>query len=212
MKLGFPGNLSVIVTYMLIDSNKLGVRMEAKALDKATPVNLALHTYWNLAGHNRGDILSHEIQILADSITPVDEALIPTGQIKPVNGTPYDFLAPRTIGSMLDQLPDGYDINYVLQNNSLGRLQKAVQVHECVSGRTMELWTTKPGLQFYTSNQLVEEKGKDGSVYRKYAGIALETQGFPDSVNHPNFPSQMVMPGESYQHVMVYRFTTKKNN
>ncbi|XVF09115.1 hypothetical protein REPUB_Repub07fG0063300 [Reevesia pubescens] len=204
---GFPGNLSVAVTYMLIGTNKLGVKMEAKPLNKATPVNLALHTYWNLGGHSSGDILSHSLQLFGSSITPVDDELIPTGKIVPVQGTPYDFHQPREIGSKFNQLPDGYDINYVLDKPSRKHLRKVAVVQESKSGRKMQLWTNMPGVQFYTSNMLKSEKGKDGFVYSTYAGLCFETQGFPDAVNNPNFPSQIVNPGETYQHFMVYRFT-----
>lgn len=193
---------------MIIGTNKLGIKMQAKSLNKPTPVNLASHTYWNLGGHTSGNILSHTIQIFASKITPVNDKLIPTGEISPVNGTPYDFLEPRKIGSKFDELRGGYDINYVLDKTGAGEhLMKAASVHEEKSGRKMELWTNQPGVQFYTSNMLPETVGKNGAVYRAYDGFCLETQGFPDSVNHPNFPSQIVNPGESYMHVMVYRFT-----
>lgn len=192
---------------MILGKNRLAIRMKANALNKATPVNLASHTYWNLAGHNSGDILSHTIKIFGSGITPVKDNLVPTGDIIPVKGTAYDFLQPREIGSRLSELPGGYDINYVLDGRNGRHLHKVAVVQEHKSGRKMELWTNKPGVQFYTSNTLNDTRGKDGFVYRKYAGLCLETQGFPDSVNHPNFPSQIVNQGETYQHVMVYRFT-----
>ncbi|CAB4311362.1 unnamed protein product [Prunus armeniaca] len=204
---GFPGDLVVSVTYMLVETNKLAIKMEAKALNKATPVNLAHHTYWNLRGHNSGDILSHHLQLFGSNITPVNDQLIPTGETAPVKGTPYDFLEPQEIGSKINELPDGYDINYVLDPSSYKHLRKAVVLRDSVSGRKLELWTNMPGLQFYTSNKLDNVKGKDGFVYKKHAAVCLETQGFPDAVNHPNFPSQVVKPGETYLHVMVYRFT-----
>lgn len=204
---GFPGDVTVSVTYMFIESNKLSVHMKAKSLNKPTPVNLALHTYWNLGGHDSGDIFSHKIQIFGSHITPVDDDLIPTGKITPVEGTPYDFLDAREIGSKFKELPGGYDINYVLDNPNPNHLKRVAVVQENVSGRKMELWTNQPGVQFYTSNMLGHVKGKGGFVYSNYAGLCLETQGFPDSVNHPNFPSQIVYPGETYEHVMVYRFT-----
>ncbi|CAK9158687.1 unnamed protein product [Ilex paraguariensis] len=204
---GFPGDLSVTVTYMFIGTNKLAIKMVAKPLTKATPVNLASHTYWNLAGHNSGDILSHNIQIFGSHITPVNDELIPTGEIFPIHGTPYDFLQPRSIGSKLNDLPDGYDINYVLDSTSSVHFKKVAVVHESKSGRKMELWTNQIGVQFYTSNMLDNVEGKGGYVYSKYGALCLETQGFPDSVNHPNFPSQIVNPGEIYENVMVYRFT-----
>lgn len=204
---GFPGDLGVSVTYMFVGENNLVVKMKAKPLEKATPVNLALHTYWNLGGHSSGDIFSHKLQLFGSHVTPVDDRLIPTGKITPVTGTPYDFLQPREIGSKFKELPDGYDINYVLDNPNPEHLKKVAVVSESVSGRKMELWTNKPGVQFYTSNMLGKVTGKDGFVYSNYAGFCLETQGFPDSVNNPNFPSQVVNPGETYNHVMVYRFT-----
>lgn len=204
---GFPGDLSVKVTYMFIGANKLALSMQAKPLNKATPVNLASHTYWNLGGDTSGDILNHTIQIFGSQITPVNDQLIPTGKISPVKVTGYNFLHPRTIGSRLNEIPGGYDINYVLDNTEGKHLQRVAIVQESKSGRKMELWTNKPGVQFYTSNMLDNVKGKGGFVYKKYAALCLETQGFPDSVNHPNFPSQIVNPGETYKHIMVYRFT-----
>lgn len=206
---GFPGNVSVMVTYMFIGTNKLAIKMEAEALDKATPVNLAHHTYWNLRGHNSGDILSHNLQLFASRITPVDGNLIPTGQIVPIKGTPYDFLQSHPIGSKINELPGGYDINYVLDEGSPKHFRKAAVLQDSVSGRKLELWTNKPGVQFYSSNMLKNVKGKDGAVYHKYAAVCLETQGFPDSVNHPNFPSQIINPGDKYLHAMVYRFTAE---
>uniref|UniRef100_A0A1J3GP06 Aldose 1-epimerase n=1 Tax=Noccaea caerulescens TaxID=107243 RepID=A0A1J3GP06_NOCCA len=205
---GFPGNVTVKVTYMLIGKNKLALKMEAKPLNKPTPINLALHTYWNLRSHNSGDILSHKIQLLAGKITPVDDKLIPTGEITAIEGTPYDFLEPREIGSRIKELPGGYDINYVIDGIAGKHLRKTAVVSEKVSGRKMELWTNQPGVQLYTSNMLTRVVGKGKAVYDKYAGLCLETQGFPDSVNHKNFPSQIVNPGESYLHVMLFRFTS----
>ncbi|KAH6807662.1 Galactose mutarotase-like superfamily protein [Perilla frutescens var. frutescens] len=205
---GFPGELSVTVTYMFVQSNKLAIKMEAKPVKKPTPVNLASHTYWNLGGHASGDILSHTIQLFASKITPVDDKLIPTGVISAVNGTPFDFLQPRAIGSRLNEVAGGYDINYVLDRaGKQHHLTKAAVVHDEESGRKMEVWTNQVGVQFYTSNMLPETVGKNGAVYRAHAALCLETQGFPDAVNHPNFPSQIVNPGQTYLHVMVYRFT-----
>ncbi|ESQ45791.1 hypothetical protein EUTSA_v10010502mg [Eutrema salsugineum] len=197
----------VKVTYMLIGENKLAVKMEAKPINKPTPINLALHTYWNLHSHNSGDILSHKIQLLAGKITPVDKKLIPTGEITAIEGTPYDFLEPREIGSRIDELPGGYDINYVIDGIAGKHLRKTAIVSEESTGRKMELWSNQPGVQFYTSNLLTRVAGKERAVYKKHAGLCLETQGFPDSVNHNNFPSQIVNPGESYLHVMLFRFT-----
>ncbi|XP_028784298.1 aldose 1-epimerase-like [Neltuma alba] len=207
---GFPGKLEVAVTYMFYETNKLIVKMEAKAVDKATPVNLAQHSYWNLRGHDSGDILTHSIQLFASQITPTNGELIPTGELKPVKGTPYDFLEPKEIGSQIHGLPDGYDINYVVDKNTVSNhFNKVAVVKDSVSGRKMELWSNQPGVQFYTSNMLKDVKGKNGVTYHQYAALCLETQGFPDSVNHPNFPSQIVNPGETYKHFMVYRFTAQ---
>ncbi|KAK7304598.1 hypothetical protein VNO77_42481 [Canavalia gladiata] len=205
---GFPGKLEVSVTYKLIETNKLSVKMIGKPVDKATPVNLAQHTYWNLRGHNSGDILSHTVQIFGSKITPVDEKLIPTGELKSVKDTPYDFLKPKEVGSQINELPGLYDINYVVDDEgSSKQLKKVAIVRDNVSGRQLELWSNQPGLQYYTSGMLKDTKGKGGATYHKYGGIALETQGFPDSVNHPHFPSQIVHPGETYKHRMLYTFT-----
>lgn len=181
--------------------------MIAKPVDKATPVNLAQHTYWNLRGHNSGDILSHSVQIFGSQITPVDKDLIPTGKLQSVKGTPYDFLKPKQVGSQIHELPGLYDMNYVLDKSGQQHFSKVAVVRDPVSGRKMELWSNQLGLQYYTSGMLNDTKGKDGAIYHKYAGIALETQGFPDSVNYPYFPSQIVHPGQIYKHYMVYRFT-----
>jgi aldose 1-epimerase len=203
---GFPGDLHVIVGYKLLGDNKLRITMKAKALNKATPVNLVNHAYWNLGGHNSGDILSEEIQIFASHYTPVDSQLIPTGEIVTVKGTPYDFLKPNTIGSKINKLTNGYDINYALDGSGNDKLKKVAIVRDKKSGRMMEILTNQPGVQFYTSNTLYQ-KGKGGFVYEPYAALCLETQGFPDSVNHPNFPSQIVNPGTYYKHQMLIKFS-----
>lgn len=205
---GFPGDLSVTVGYTLVGDKQLRVTMKAKALNKATPVNLAQHTYWNLGGHNSGDILSEEIQIFASYFTPVDSQLIPTGHIVSVKGTPYDFLKPHIVGSRIDKLPHGYDINYVLEAGSGNKMKKVAVVHDKKSGIVMKLTTNQPGVQFYTANSLKNVKGKGGFVYQPHAALCLETQAFPDSVNHPNFPSTIVNPGETYKHHMVFKFST----
>ncbi|KAH7850915.1 hypothetical protein Vadar_004556 [Vaccinium darrowii] len=205
---GFPGDLRVTVTYTLTGHN-MAVKLRAKALNKATPVNLAHHSYWNLGGHNSGDILSNEIQIFGSQITPVDKNLIPTGKLTSVKGTPYDFLQPASIGSKIKGLPNGYDINYALDGGASKKLKTAAIVHDKKSGRVMELSTNQPGLQFYTGQNLGNVKGKDGFVYKLHAGLCLETQGFPDAVNHPNFPSQIVAPGKMYVHDMLFKFSIK---
>lgn len=205
---GFPGDLYVTVGYTLVGDKQLRVTMKAKALNKATPVNLAQHTYWNLGGHNSGDILSEEIQIFASYFTPVDSQLIPTGHIVSVKGTPYDFLKPHTVGGRIDKLPHGYDINYVLEAGSGNKMKKVAVVHDKKSGIVMKLTTNQPGVQFYTANSLKNVKGKGGFVYQPHAAVCLETQAFPDSVNHPSFPSTIVNPGETYKHHMVFKFST----
>jgi len=205
---GFPGDLSVTVSYTLLGNNQLSVIMKARALNKPTPVNLAQHTYWNLGGHNSGDILSNEVQIFGSHITAVDSHLIPTGKIVPVKGTPYDFLEPHIVGSRIKQLPTGYDINYVLDGGVGHEMKPTAVVHEKKSGRVLELSTNAPGVQFYTGNFLKDLKGKGGFVYQSHAALCLETQAFPDSVNHPNFPSTIVSPGKSYKHYMLFKFST----
>ncbi|KAK8592900.1 hypothetical protein V6N12_044993 [Hibiscus sabdariffa] len=203
---GFPGAVRVTVAYALHPGNRLTVEMKAKALNKATPINLAQHTYWNLGNHNSGDILSEQVQLFASHYTPVDSQLIPTGEIATVKGTPYDFLKPHTVGSRINKLSNGYDINYALDGVP-GKLKKTAVVKDYKSGRVMELFTNQPGVQFYTANGLKDVKGKGGYVYQPHAALCLETQGFPDSVNHPNFPSTIVYPGKDYKHIMVFKFS-----
>lgn len=206
---GFPGNLKVKVTYRIGGDNELNVAMFGNPLNKVTPVNLAQHTYWNLRGQNRGNILNHKVQIFGSHITPVDKSLIPTGQFEAVKGTPYDFLEPHTVGSRINELPFGYDINYVLDVGVSHSIMRHVAVvKDRQSGRVMEVHASKPGLQFYTGNGLINVRGKRGYVYRPHAALCLETQGFPDAANHPNFPSVMVAPGETYMHFMLYKFST----
>lgn len=211
---GFPGGLDVSVTYALIHPYNLKVTMKAKALNKATPVNLAQHSYWNLGNHNSGDILSDRIQILASHITPVDKQLIPTGEISSVKGTPYDFLEPHVIGSKIHGLRKGYDINYALDGHDDEEKKKKMKLAAVVksekSGREMKLYTDAVGVQFYTANYVSNVKGKGGYIYEAHAALCLETQGFPDSVNHPNFPSQIVNPGETYAHHMLFSFSIHK--
>lgn len=167
---GLPGDLLVSVTFLLIGSNKLGVKMEAKALDKATSVNLALHTYWNLGGHRSGNILSHEIQLFTSKITPVDSQLIPTGQISDIKDSAYDFLQPRDVGSRIDELPHGYDINYVHDGHGHEHLNRAAVLRENKSGGEMQLSSNQVGKQFYTGNYLNNMKGKGTFVYSSHAG------------------------------------------
>jgi len=204
---GYPGNLSCTVIYTLTNDNELKIRYEAET-DKATIINLTHHSYFNLGGHNSGDILGHELILNADHFTPVDKDLIPTGEIKLVKGTPMDFTKPMTIGSRIEQVPGGYDHNYVL-NSSDGSLALAASVYEPKTGRVMKILTTEPGIQFYTGNFLDGSNKGKGAVYNKHNAFCLETQHFPDSPNKANFPSVVLRPGEKYTHLTVHKFSVR---
>lgn len=203
---GYPGNLDCQVTYLLNQNDELHIAYLATT-DHPTHVNLTHHSYFNLAGSRRDNILEHVLQILASRFTPADERLIPTGEIKEVAGTPLDFLKPRSIGQRLNELPAGYDHNFVLV--SRGELALAARVVEPVSGRVMELYTTEPGLQFYSGNFLDGTiKGKGGRPYGRHSGFCLEPQHFPDSPNKPQFPSTLLKPGQVYKSLTVFKFLT----
>jgi aldose 1-epimerase len=206
---GFPGNLSVSVTYTVTADDSLKIDYTATT-DKATPVNLTNHSYFNLAGPAAGSILGHELTLAADQYTADDDESIPTGELKSVRGTPLDFTTPTTIGARIDQIPGnlgGYDHNYVIRPDTKSPAF-AARVREPGSGRVMEMFTTEPGVQLYTANGLNGTlKGPGGVVYGKHQGFCLEAQHFPDSVHHLNFPSIILRPGSTYTQTTIYKFS-----
>lgn len=212
---GYPGNLTVTVTYRLTEDNELRISYAATT-DKDTILNLTNHSYFNLAGTNFGDVLAHEVMINADQFTPVDETLIPTGELAPVKGTPFDFTQRTAIGARInDQHPQivtgkGYDHNWVLNKRGGETISLAASVYEPTTGRVLEVHTSQPGMQFYTGNFLDGSiTGKKGKVYARRNGFCLETQHFPDSPNKPQFPSVVLKPGQKYQETTVFKFSVK---
>ena len=210
---GYPGDLEVTATYILTEDNALRIEFTATT-DKDTVVNLTHHSYFNLAG--KGDILNHSVMINADKFTPVDATLIPTGELRPVDGTPFDFRTPTTIGARINQDDEqlkfgkGYDHNWVI-NKPMGKFGLMARVTEPTTGRALEVSSTEPGLQFYSGNFLDGTiTGKGGQVYQHRAAFCMEPQHFPDSPNKPNFPSTELKPGETYHNIIVYKFSVQK--
>ena len=209
---GYPGNLSVTAVYTLTDDNALKLEYTATT-DKDTVINLTQHSYFNLAG--KGDILNHTVMIPADKFTPVDSTLIPTGELKPVEGTPFDFRTPTPIGARIGQDDEqlkfggGYDHNWVI-NKPMGKLGLMARVFEPTSGRVLEVLSTEPGLQFYTGNFLDGKlTGKGGWVYQRRNAFCMEPQHYPDSPNQPNFPSVVLKPGQVYKNTIVFKFSLR---
>lgn len=213
---GYPGRLNARVTYALTRQCELVVDYHATS-SAPTPVNLTQHTYYNLAGHGNGDILGHELTVNASRFTPVKETLIPTGEMRSVEGTPFDFRMPRLIGKRIDDGDEqlahggGYDHNFALERGSHTGTAFAAKLFEPGSGRILEVFTSEPGIQVYSGNSLPGRlRGKKGRVYGRRGGVALETQHFPDSPNQPGFPSTILRPGETFRSRTVYRFSTDR--
>ncbi len=208
MEQGFPGDLSVAVTCTLTDQAELEIQYEAST-DRPTPVNLTNHSYFNLGGAGSGEALDHILTLRAPTFTPVNGQKIPTGEVCPVAGTPMDFTAPARVGARIDCTQGaGYDDNFILGPAGDGRSDAYAIVSHPQSGRTMEIRTTQPGMQFYSGNLLDGSLQGIGGVYEKYGALAFEPQHFPDSVNHPNFPCTILRPGQTYRQVNRYRFRT----
>ncbi|MBY0458565.1 MAG: galactose mutarotase [Gemmataceae bacterium] len=213
---GYPGQLSVTVSYTLTDNNEIVIDFRATT-NKTTICNLAHHSYFNLAGHNSGDIKGHELTLAAKNYTPGDETLVPTGKIIPVAGTAFDFTKAKSIGADLEKVggkPVGFDLNFVLDKGATAKPELAARVVEPKSGRVMEVLTTEPGLQFYTGNFLDgTNKGKGGAAYKQYNGFCLEAQKFPDSVNKPEWKDKsdvVLKPGDTYKQTTIYQFSVAK--
>lgn len=209
---GYPGKLDMTVTFTLTDANEVKIDYSA-ATDKATPVNLTNHAYFNLGGAGSATVNDHVLMLNADGYTPVDDTLIPTGEIAKVEGTPLDFRKPTRIGDRVDELTDtaalGYDHNFVLNQTKPGDMTKAAELYDPASGRLLTVSTTEPGIQFYGGNFLKGQKGKDGKTYAHRSGCCLETQHYPNAINTPAFGSVVLKPGETYSHTCIYAFSVK---
>ncbi len=209
---GYPGKLTITVSYVIMEENILRISYNAKT-DKATPVNLTNHAYFNLAGAGSPTVLNHLLKLNADKHTPTDDTLIPTGKIEAVEGTPLDFRKMKKIGARIEKLTDtaalGYDHNFVLNKKGDQKMQLAAILREPKSGRTLTIRTTEPGIQFYSGNFLKGQVGKDGKTYAHRSAVCLETQHYPDSVNQKIFPSTILKPGETYSSTTAYSFTAK---
>jgi aldose 1-epimerase len=204
---GFPGNLNAVISYGLTKSNELIIDYKA-TVDKKCPINLTNHAYYNLAGEGKGNILDHEMLIHASRYVEVNSNLIPTGNTPSILGGPFDFTAKKVIGKDIEQTGGGYDHCYILDGaNDDGKLKPCAEVFEPVSGRSMKVLTTQPGVQFYSGNFLNNERGKLGSIYGKRTGFCLETQHLPDSPNQPNFPPCIYGPGEKYHEKALFAFS-----
>lgn len=202
---GYPGTLEIKTTYSLTLANELKISFEAKT-DRATPVDLTNHAYWNLAGAGQGTVLDHVLQVFADHYVVTDKDLLPTGQIAEVNDTPFDFRQPHHLGERLEEIPiGGYDLCFVLPTMTNHHPRLVAQIKEPVSGRTLEVHTTQPGLQFYTGNSLKSYPISGGLTTQRYGAFCMETQNFPGAVNYPQFPSPFLLPGERYYHETIYR-------
>jgi aldose 1-epimerase len=205
---GYPGNLSAAVTYSLTASDELVVEYEAES-DRPTPVNLTIHPYWNLAGPGRGSIASHELKLYSDHYLAVDDEIVPTGRINDVTGTPFDFTKPKRIGQDLDRA-GGYDHCFVIRAAQVA-LAPAAELFDPLSRRRMEIFTSQRGIQFYSGNFLDGRLGRGTELFEKHGGLCLETQGFPDAVNHASFPSPILRPGEKYHETARYRFSVGRD-
>lgn len=205
---GYPGNLDVTVRYTLSDNDELEIEYNATT-DKATPLNLTNHSYFNLTGDVSKTILDHTLWIDADNYTPVDNTSIPTGEIKPVKGTPFDFTSPHKVGERIDSVRAGYDHNFVLNKKS-GAFKRVAYAFDSSSGRQLDVYTTEPGLQFYSGNFLNGLKTSSGQAISRRSALCLETQHFPDSPNQPNFPTTILRPGEKFHSATTYRLRVKK--